>query len=130
MPRFILFMRGNADSESGRAPTPEEVGQMAAYNVNLASAGILLGGEGILPSSRDAHRVTFSSDAVSKPPSISTGPFPANELISGFWIIRVKDAEEAVTWAQKCPIKQDGAMIEIRRIADIADIEGAMAQGN
>ncbi len=32
------------------------------------------------------------------------GPFPATELVGGWWIIDVRDEQEAIEWARKSPL--------------------------
>jgi hypothetical protein len=51
----------------------------------MRKAGILLSVEGLHHSSRDSRRIVFQS---SGPPTIQSGPFPADELVQGFWIVR------------------------------------------
>src|SRR2546423_15302078 len=99
----------------------------------MNSAGVVLGAEGLHASSAGA-RVTFhvpSSGAKGVAPTIVPGPFtPVEELVSGFWIIKVKDLEEALEWAKKCPLEEDGATIEVRRIAEMDDahFEGSVTE--
>jgi hypothetical protein len=117
MPRFIVFVRANPDAESGLTPSTDIFEAMAAYNATMVEAGVMLSGEGLLASSRDSRRIAFhNSDA----PTIQPGPFPTNELVSGWWILKVKDIEEAVSWAIKCPFKE-GGVTEVRRIAEMED---------
>lgn len=113
MPKFAVFIKATADSESGRVPSTEEFTEMIAYNQKLNDAGVLLGGEGLLASSRGA-RVTFSSDPTTKPPTATNGPFPnINELVAGFWIFKAADLNEATDWVKKAPIKDEGVVIEV-----------------
>jgi hypothetical protein len=41
------------------------------------------------------------------------------------WVIKVKDAAEALSWAQKCPFKE-GGRIELRRISEVEDFGDAI----
>jgi hypothetical protein len=52
---------------------------------------------------------------------VATGPFPHESTISGFWIIKAKDVEEATTWARKAPFRAKGSAIEVRQIAGPED---------
>jgi hypothetical protein len=123
MPRFIIFVRANSDAESGLTPSTDIFEAMAAYNATMVEAGVMLSGEGLLASSRDSRRIAFhNSDA----PTIQPGPFPTNELVAGWWILKVKDIEEAVSWAIKCPFKE-GAVTEVRRIAEMEDFGDALS---
>ena len=119
MPRFIIFVRATSESESELKPKPEELQTMGAYNATLAEAGILELVQGLLPSPRDSRRIVFHD---SGPPSLQSGPFPANELVAGLWIVKVKDLDEALAWAVKCPFK-GGHVTEVRRIAEAGDFD-------
>jgi len=52
------------------------------------------------------------------------GPFPeARELVAGFSIWEVKDLDEAVAWAKRCPNPMSGpSEIEIRPFFEAADL--------
>jgi hypothetical protein len=120
MPKYILFIKANKDSETGRMPTTEEFAEMGAYNQKLIDAGILVTCDGLL-ASKEGARVTFSADPVAKPPVASKGPFPVNEVVAGYWIVTVPNLDKAVEWVKKCPIKDEGTVIEVRKIADECD---------
>ena len=119
MPRFIIFVRASSDSESELKPNPEMLQAMSTYNATLREAGVLQLVDGLHPSPRDSKRIIFHD---SGSPTIQSGPFPANELVSRLWIVKVKDLDEAVAWAVKCPFKE-GNIIEIRRIAEAGDFD-------
>lgn len=113
MPKFTVFIRATADSESGRVPTTAEFSEMMEFNQKLNDAGVLLGGEGLLDSSKGA-RVTFSSDPATKPPTTSKGPYPnLNELVAGYWIIKAADLDEAIGWVKQAPFKEEGLVVEV-----------------
>ena len=96
---------------------------MSFYSA-MNSAGVILAAEGLHASSAGA-RVTFhgpSESAKAAAPTVFPGPFkPADELVAGYWIIKVKDLEEALEWVKKCPLEEDGATIEVRRIVEMDD---------
>lgn len=121
MPRFIVFVRATPDSEGAAKPNTEVLSTMATYNASLIAAGVLLAGEGLLPSSRDSRRITLGSS-----PKVNEGPFQTNELVSGWWILKVKDVEEAVEWASKCP--EGCGVLEVRRIAEAEDFGEALGE--
>ena len=123
MPRFIIFVRGNSETESGLTPSTDLFEAMNAYNATMVEAGIMLSGEGLLASSCDSRRIAFHNSSA---PTVQSGPFPANELVSGWWILKVKDIEEAVSWAMKCPFKE-GSVTEVRRIAENEDFGEALS---
>lgn len=119
--RVLVIVKGDEDSETG-APPDGMFEQMAEYNQKLIDAGIMLSGEGLLPSSR-GKRVRF--DGARR--TVTDGPFPnSEELVAGFWIWRVKSMDEAVEWLKQAPFDH-GATIEIRPIAELEDFGDAMS---
>ncbi|NNB84490.1 YciI family protein [Corallococcus exiguus] len=113
--RFMMIVKANTDSETGRIPSTEELTSMGKYNEELVKAGILLAGEGLHPSSKGA-RVAFSKTGN----TVTDGPFSeTKELVAGFWIIEVKSREEAIAWARRIPF-QEGE-VEIRQVASAED---------
>ena len=50
------------------------------------------------------------------------GPFTeAKEVIGGYWVIQTRTREEAVEWARRVPLAEDGSFVELRQIFDMAD---------
>jgi hypothetical protein len=92
---------------------------MGKYNEELVKAGIMLAGEGLLPSAK-GKRIKFSGSKR----SVVDGPFTeTKELIAGFWIWQVRSMEEAVEWARRCPDPMPGeeGELEIRQIGEMED---------
>ena len=79
------------------------VGFMNKTNAELKAAGQWVVGEGLV-SPEEARLVTANQDGG---PSVTDGPFAeSKEFIAGFWIIEVKDADEAYRIAARislCP---------------------------
>ncbi|KAH7407944.1 hypothetical protein BKA64DRAFT_743514 [Cadophora sp. MPI-SDFR-AT-0126] len=130
MPRFILFLRADKQAETSLDGSPEMFAAMATYNESMVAAGIMHSCDGLHPSKSDGRRVIFhpGTDKPNYAPNdggvkteVQNGPFPINELVCGWWIIKVPTVEEAVAWAKKCPCMVEGSVIEIRRIADVED---------
>jgi hypothetical protein len=71
-------------------------------------------------SSAGAKRIAF--DGRSR--TVVDGPFAeARELVAGFSIWEVKDMDEAVAWAKRCPNPMPGpSEIEIRPFYEAADL--------
>src|SRR5205085_2725741 len=113
--RFMLQVRANRDSETGKMPSRELVAAMGKFNEEMIKAGVMLAGEGLHPSSKGA-RVSFAGGK----PSVQQPPFAApNELIAGFWMIQVPSKEAAIDWARHVPF-QDG-VVEIRQVFEASD---------
>ena len=119
--RVIVFVKATDDSEASALPTPELIEAMGKYNEQLIEAGIMVGGDGLKPSSQ-AKRIAF--DGASR--KVIDGPFAeTRELVSGFWIWEVKDMDEAVAWVKRCPNPMPGpSEIEIRPLYEMSDLEG------
>ena len=41
-------------------------------------------------------------------------------MIAGFWLIQAKSLEEAIEWAQRCPLPEPGEMV-IRQVFEQGD---------
>jgi hypothetical protein len=118
--RFMLQVRADRDSESGVLPQPELFAEMAKFNKEMADAGVMLAADGLHPSAKGA-RVMFAGQKR----TVIDGPFAdPNELICGFWMIRVKSKEEAIGWAKRVPFL--GGVIEIRQVFEAEDFGPAM----
>jgi len=116
--RVMVQVKANEDTEAGVMPTTEELAAMGAYNEELVKAGIMLDGEGLHPSSKGA-RIQFSGEQR----NVVDGPFAeTKELIAGFWIWQVRDWDEAVEWAKRCP-NPTGAVgvLELRPVFETED---------
>jgi hypothetical protein len=116
--RVMAIVKANADSEAGVMPSEQMLSEMGAFNEELAKAGVLVGGEGLHPSSKGA-RVRFSGTDR----SVIDGPFAeTKELIAGFWLLEVKSFDEAVEWMKRCPNPMEGeSEIEIRQVFEAED---------
>ena len=124
--RVMVLVKATKDSEAGTTPTAEMTEMLEAmgkYNEQLVNAGIMQAGEGLHPSSK-GKRIVF--DGQSR--TVVDGPFGVtNELVAGFWLWQVKDMDEAVEWARRCPNPMPGrSELEIRPVFEAADFGDAM----
>ena len=121
--RVIVFVKATEESEAGTMPSSELLEAMGRYNEELVEAGIMESGEGLRPSSA-GKRIAFDGPTR----TVIDGPFEhPGELVAGFWIWKVKDMDEAVTWAKKCPNPMSGPSdLEIRPFYEIEDFGDAM----
>jgi hypothetical protein len=119
MMRVMVLVKATGDSESGASLTPEIFEAMGRFNEELVEAGLILGADGLTPSSR-GKRVAF--DGADR--TVIDGPFAeTRELVAGFWIWQVKDMDEAIAWVKRCPNPMPGpSEIEIRPIFEIEEI--------
>lgn len=116
--RVMVLVKASKDSEAGKLPSPELMAAMGKFNEELMKAGVILGAEGLQPSSKGA-RVKFSGAKR----TVVDGPFAeTKELIAGFWLWKVNSLEEAIEWAKRCPNPHnDDSEIEIRQVYEAED---------
>ncbi|MCL6709083.1 YciI family protein [Pseudomonas sp. R2.Fl] len=116
--RVMVMVKATEDSEAGVMPSNELGEAMGRFNEELVNAGVMLGGEGLKPSSL-GKRVAF--DGASR--RVIDGPFAeTRELVAGYWIWEVKDMDEAIEWVKRCPNPMPGpSEIEIRQVYTIED---------
>ncbi|MEJ7926154.1 YciI family protein [Sphingobium sp. AN641] len=118
--RVMVLVKATQDSEQGFVPTPQSAAMMDAmgrFNDALRDAGILIMADGLTPSSQ-GKRIAF--DGPDR--TVIDGPFARpEELVAGFWLWNVRDMDEAVAWAKRCPNPMPGpSEIEIRPLYDLA----------
>ena len=117
--RFMILRLADKDTEAAVMPSEELLTAMGKYMEDLAKAGVLLGGEGLHPSSRGT-RVEFKHGK----PTVIDGPFAeAKELIAGYTMLQVKSEEEALEWVKRWPALDAGGNVrlEIRRVFEAED---------
>jgi hypothetical protein len=119
--RFMVIVKEDQDSEAGKLPPPELFEAMGKFNEELVKAGVMLSGEGLLPSSKGL-RIKYEGPKR----TIIDGPFAeAKELVGGFWILQVKSRDEVIEWMKRAPF-DGGTEIEIRQIAELEDYGDAV----
>lgn len=113
--KFIVFVHGNPETEGGVMPTEAELSEMTDFNERLVEAGVMLGGDGLHPTSK-AARIEYTADSA----TIIDGPFTeSKEIVAGFWQLQAKSMDEVKEWMRQAPFK--GGSIEIRQIFDPED---------
>jgi hypothetical protein len=116
--RVMVLVKANEESEAGVPPSTELLTEMGKYNEELVKAGIMLDGEGLHPSSKGA-RIQFTGDQR----NVVDGPFTeTKELIAGYWIWQVRDMDEAIEWAKRCPNPTgEESVLELRPVFELDD---------
>ncbi|WP_034156775.1 YciI family protein [Sphingomonas sp. ERG5] len=122
--RVMVFVKTTEDSENGIAPTPEALEAFAAmddFTEELVKAGVFVAGAGLKPSAQ-GKRIVYNGPSR----TVIDGPFAeVRELVAGFSIWEVKDMDEAVAWAKRCPNPMSGeSEVEIRPFFEAADLAG------
>lgn len=121
--RVMVLVKASPSSEAGEMPSQELIEAMTAYNQELVEAGIMRDGDGLKPSSAGV-RIHFSGAER----TLTEGPFPqTTELVAGYWIWEVKDMQEAIDWARRCPNPMpDDSDLEIRPFYTMEDFGDAI----
>ncbi|WP_066807930.1 YciI family protein [Sphingomonas asaccharolytica] len=118
--RVMMLVKSTKETETGLAPTPEMLEAFAAmdrFTEELVEAGVFIAGAGLKPSA-DSKRIAYEGAGN----TVIDGPFAeARELVAGFAIWDVKDLDEAVAWARRCPM-MDGSVVELRPFYEAADL--------
>jgi len=122
----MVIFKANADSEKGALPDPQGIADMNKFTDELVEAGVVLGYEGLHPSSKGA-RVHFSG----KNRTVIDGPFAeTKELIAGFYLWQVKSLEEAIEWVKRVPncSPTGEGEVEIRQVFEMEDFAPILSE--
>ena len=121
--RFMVIIKATEDTENGAPPDPQLMADMNKFNDQLLEAGVLVGYDGLHPSSKGA-RVHFSG----KNYTVTDGPFTeSKEVIVGFWFWQVNSLEEAIEWVKRCPNVGESD-IEIRQVFEPEEFAPAFSE--
>ena len=117
--RVMVFVKATGNSEKDAPPTAEAFAAMDRFTEELVKAGVFVAAAG-LKNTTEAKGIAV--DGPNR--KVIDGPFPeARELVAGFSIWEVKDLDEAVAWAKRCPNPMSGpSEIEIRPFFEAADL--------
>ena len=117
--RVMVFAKATEDSEKGVPPTPEAYAAMDKFTEELVEAGVLVARAGLKPS---AHAKRIDCDGARR--TVTDGPFAeTRELVAGFSIWEVKDMDEALAWAKRCPNPMAGpSAIELWPFLEAEDL--------
>lgn len=117
--RFMMIMFPPKSAETTGMPDDAEVfKEMARYNLELAKAGVLLALDGLQPTAKGARVMVKHGKK-----QIVDGPFTeAKEIVGGYWMIQVRSREEAVEWASRIPLHDDGSFVELRQVYEMSDM--------
>jgi hypothetical protein len=120
--RVMVLVKASFDGDKEFEPSPwatEMMEAMGKFNDELAAAGILIMADGLKPS---AHGKRVAFDGPRR--TIIDGPFAeTREVVAGFWLWEVKDMDEAIAWAKRCPNPMPGPSdLEIRPLYEMSDL--------
>jgi hypothetical protein len=103
------------DESQRESATPEQQLEMSqaygALTQEMQDKGVFVAGEGLYPTQTATTVRVRESDR-----DVTDGPFAeTKEQLGGFYILDVKDLDEAIEWAAKIPGSQFGS-VEIRPV--------------
>jgi hypothetical protein len=111
--RYVLLIYGEENWMDGLSEDEQRVhmARWGEYDVAMREAGIAVAGEAL---DRTANARTVRSR--SGEPIVTDGPFAeTREQLGGFIEIEVDTIDEAVEWAQRCPVLPHGTA-EVRPV--------------
>ena len=121
--RFLGMLMADKPTEAGVMPEEKGLAAMGAFIEEATKAGVLLGGEGLKPSSEGA-RIRYEGSTR----TVVDGPFTeSKELVAGYSILAVDSKEEAIEWTKRFVQVAEGcgrtgeARCEIRQIFELED---------
>lgn len=118
--RFMVLVPASKETEAGTMPTEKELLEMNAFNQELISAGVMLNGDGLHPTSKGA-RIDYTGDK----PVVIDGPFAeSKEMIAGYWMIQGNSLAEVAERFKRAP--KSLGRIEIRQVFSPEDFAPAI----
>ena len=116
--RYMLMIKANEDTEAGVPPTPGQLQAMGQLMEEMAEAGVLLGGDGLQPSSK-GKRIKIAGGKIV---SVTDGPFTeTKEVVAGYAVVQVDSYEELERWNERFAAAQGDGECEIRPLYEASD---------
>ena len=110
---FLLYSDETKNPEPPTDPVAfaEWMAPWAAYNAALVAAGVMRGGNALMPTG-SATTLSRAAGAV----VTTDGPFAETaEQLGGYYLVECDSLDEALKWAQRCPMIHYGK-VEVRPI--------------
>jgi hypothetical protein len=115
--KVMGMLRADASSEAGAPPSKDLIERMGALVAEMASAGVMLGGDGLQPTVK-GKRVKLTDGKF----TVIDGPFTeSKELIASYALFQVKTMDEAVHWTKRFLDVLGKGECELRPILDAED---------
>jgi len=119
--RFLAIVKASKESEAGNMPKEKDLREMIGFNEQMVKAGVMIGGEGLQPTSQGAARIRY--DGTKR--DVVAGPFPeTKDLVAGFWLLQAKSMDEALDWLKRAPFPS--GVVELRTITEAEDFGAEM----
>jgi hypothetical protein len=124
--KYLLTLYGDETRFADRTPEQQAAAMQAwdVYTRDVDEAGVLVGGEGLQPSST----ATTVHIAEGGDPVVTDGPFvETKERLGGYYLLDCEDLDEALAWAKRIPMP--GGSVEVRPVMDY-DAAGSQEHTN
>ncbi len=111
MKEFVLIFRNSVDPNA--KPSPEQMQQVLTNWMNWMGG---IAAQGKLADK--GNRLSMTEGKTVRPGNVVTdGPFTEiKEFINGYIMVKAASMDEAVAFAQDCPILQIGGNVEVRKV--------------
>jgi hypothetical protein len=117
MPKYLVLVRADEQSEAEAMPDPELMVRMGVLMEEGVRTGVLLATDG-LKASKYGKRVTAQDGST----RVIDGPFTeSKELIASYALLQCKDIDEAVYWTKRFLDVVGTGTCEIRPIFEFDD---------
>jgi hypothetical protein len=111
--QYMLLLYSDEKAWNTFSPAEQQAGlaQYMAYGEALRKANVYVGSDRLKPIG-DATTVTVASGKT----QVMDGPFAdTKEQLGGYYIVDVKNLDEAISWAARCPGASHGH-VEVRPV--------------
>ena len=116
--RFMVLVKADAESESGKLPDEALLVEMGKFNQELIDAGAMLAGEGLHPTSKGV-RIHFAGKGKA---TVSQGPFQlTGDTLAGYWLVEMDSKQEAIDTFKRAPFEH--GQIELRQVFEPEDFD-------
>lgn len=125
--RVMVIAKATEESEQGLPPPAEAFAAMDRFTEELVQAGVFVAGAGLKRSAEAKRVVCDGAERI-----VIDGPFTeTRELVAGFAIWEVKDMDEALAWAKRCPnLSRGRSEMEIRPFLEAVDLPACVTAGD
>ena len=118
--QYLLLIYGDekAGANLSKAELDATMADYLAYTEALQTAGVMLAGEALHPTS------AATTVRVQNGKRVTThGPFAeTKEQLGGYYVLNCNNLDEAIEWAARCPGAQAGS-IEVRPVMDFSQAQ-------
>lgn len=109
---YMGMVHATAESEAGVMPDEAELATMGALMEESAAAGIMLGGEGLRPSSEGVQIKFHNGER-----TVIDGPFAeTKELVGGYALMQFDSEEQAREWTLRFAKTSGQECVQVRKV--------------